>query len=379
MPHTVTASLDVASTVPLDVFRIRQKSALETRIFLDESGAVDISQSDQVRYSTFEKQANRMFAAMWRFQEINLTRDKLDFYDRLNDTERFILTSNLQRQMMLDSIQSMGMAEAFLPLCSDPMVARCFKYITFFEELHNASYEHILKNVYNDPTEVRSTIKDIKPIVDIGHSISRYYDALILETAKYRLGQTDIYSLKKKLWLCLHAINALEGIRFFESFSSTFAFGQSGRMMGNASVIRLIANDELFHVAFTTVLIRTLPRDDPDFAKIEKEMVGEVTSLFHEVVQEELDWLPYVFSKGSMTGKNEKIGADYIHHLALKRMKSVGLAYNGPVVKDNPMPWLKKWLSEAESQVANQETENTSYMLSVNNDLKAGSFKGLSL
>lgn len=203
----------------LQIFNPRSKSPLDVKLFLDESGTVDISRSDLVKYKIFEKQADAMMAARWEHTEVILTRDKIDFYDVLNENEQFIFTSNLKRQMMLDTVQSLGLAEALLPLASDPMIKRCINVITFFEELHNITYEHILKNVYNDPTEVNESIRDIELIVECGKSISKYYDDLLLETAKYRLNQTTLHSLKKKLWLALHSINALEGIRFFVSFA----------------------------------------------------------------------------------------------------------------------------------------------------------------
>lgn len=208
-----------ATAVPLQIFNPRFKSPLDTKIFLDESGTVDLSRSDIVKYRVFEAQAESMFGAMWKFHEINLMRDKIDFYDVLEPHEQFIFTSNLKRQMMLDTVQSLGLAEALLPLTSDPMVKRCINFITFFEELHNMTYEYILKNVYNDPSEVNENITNIQEIVDCGKTISKYYDELILETAKYRLGQTSLHNLKKKLWLAVQSINALEGIRFFVSFA----------------------------------------------------------------------------------------------------------------------------------------------------------------
>jgi ribonucleoside-diphosphate reductase beta chain len=205
---------------PLQIFKPRGgKSPLDMKIFLDESGTVDISRSDVVKYPIFEKQADHMFGAHWKWTEIKLARDKIDFYDVLTPNEQFIFTTNLKRQMMLDTQQSLGLAEALLPLCSNSQVKRCINYITFFEEMHNATYEYILKNVYINQTEINDGIYDIQPILDCGASISRYYDRLLIDTAKYRLGHISLHELKKSLWLCVHSINALEGIRFFVSFA----------------------------------------------------------------------------------------------------------------------------------------------------------------
>lgn len=362
------------SNPELHVFNPRYKSPLDVKLFLDESGTVDISRSDIVKYKIFEKQADAMMAARWEHTEVILTRDKIDFYDVMNENEQFIFTSNLKRQMMLDTIQSLGLAEALLPLASDPMIKRCINVITFFEELHNITYEHILKNVYNDPTEVNESIRDIELIVECGKSISKYYDDLLLETAKYRLKQTTLHALKKKLWLALHSINALEGIRFFVSFACSFSFGQTGRMVGNSSLIKLIANDELMHVAFTTALIRMLPSDDEEFAVIARECAEEALHIFMEVVTDEKRWGKYLFQNGTLIGLNEQMLCLEIDFVASKKCQAVNMVYPDSAPKHRPLPWMTKWLNEGDMQPAPQETEKTSYVKGIVNTLSDNSF-----
>jgi ribonucleoside-diphosphate reductase beta chain len=281
--------------------------------------------------------------------------------------------------MMLDTIQSLGLAEALLPLASDPMIKRCINIITYFEEVHNMTYEHILKNVYNDPTEVTESIKHMDLIVKAGESISRYYDDLLMETAKYRLNMTTLHQLKKKLWLALQSINALEGIRFFVSFACSFSFGQTGRMIGNSSLIKLIANDELLHVAFTTALLRTLPEDDEEFFVIRKECLEESMHIFMEVVSEEKTFNKFLFQEGSLIGLNQHMLDLEIDHLADKRMRAVHMQYPNPAPKTRPLPWMSKWLNEGEMQPAPQETEKTSYVKGIVNTLNENSFDDIEL
>ena len=49
------------------------------------------------------------------------------------------------------------------------------------------------------------------------------------------------YEHKKKIWLALNAVNALEGVRFFVSFACSWAFAELKKMEGNAKVIKFIA------------------------------------------------------------------------------------------------------------------------------------------
>jgi ribonucleoside-diphosphate reductase beta chain len=364
---------------PTSVFKVRHKSPADMKIFLDESGTVDISRSDIVKYPIFKKQAEAMFANFWKPHEVVLTKDNMEFNNDLDDNERFIFTSNLKRQIVMDSEQSMGLTQAFLPITSDAMVKRCLNYIEFFEELHASSYEHIVRNVYNDPGAVFDEMRDIEQIIKCGKDIAKYYDDLILEIAKYRLGQSSCHSVKRKTWLCLQSINALEGIRFFTSFCTSFAFGKTGRMVGNASIIKLIAGDELLHVAFTTALIRTLPEDDEEFKVIQEETKEESLHIFMATVDEEREWQKYVFHRGSLIGLNEEIMNQELDFLAAKRMRAINMTYPNPSPRTRPLPWMSQWLNEGDAQPAPQETEITSYVQNVQADVSETTFAGFEL
>lgn len=370
---------NIETPTPTSVFHVRNKSPKDTLLFLDDSGSVDISRSDIVKYPIFKSQAEVMFSNFWKPHEIVLTQDNIEFNNSLEFHERFIFTANLKRQIMLDSIQSMAMSQALLPICSDPMVKRCINFIEFFEELHAQAYEHIVLNVFNDPTSVFDEMREIEQLVSAGKDIARYYDDLIHEIAKYRLGKTTKRNVKVKLWLCLNSINALEGIRFFGSFSNTFAFGNTGRMMGNVSEMRLIANDELLHQAFTTALIRTLPKDDPEYVEIEQQCRDEVIQIFKDTEQQEKDFTSYKYQYGSLIGMNAAIECQYLSWITAKRMKAIHLPYFGEAPKTNPIPWMNKFLNEGDTQNAPQETELTGYIQNVQADVDSTTFSGFSL
>lgn len=365
--------------ISTSVFKVRHNDILSTKIFMDESGSVDISRSDVVKYPFFKKHAEVMFANFWKPHEISLSKDNIEFNQDLSEAEQFIFTSNLKRQTLLDSVQSMSLAQAFLPVASDPMIKRCLNYISFFEELHSLSYEYIVNNVYTDPTAVMDEMRDIQPIVDCGNSVGKYYDDVILEIAKYRNGASSEYDVKRKLWLGLQAANALEGVRFFASFCTSFAFGNAGRMVGNASILKLIASDELYHVTFTTTLIRTLVGDDPMFARIAEECKEESAKIFHDTVNEEREWIDYLFSKGSFISLNSVLLKQELDWLADRRMRAIGLQYERTAPRTRPLPWMGRWLNEGNFQPAPQETEITSYVQNVQADINESSFEGISL
>jgi len=148
-------------------------------------------------------------------------------------------------------------------------------------------------------------------------------------------------------------------------------------MEGNAKIIKAIARDENVHLASTQQLIKILPKEDPEFAKIAEETRDECIRMFYDVVDQEKAWAKYLFKDGSMIGLNEHLLCEYVDHIAAKRMGAIGL--NGKP-GSNPLPWTQKWIAGSDVQVAPQETEITSYIVgSVKQDVTNETFKGFSL
>ena len=338
---------------------------------------VNIARYDKQRYNIFEKLTDKQLGFFWRPEEVDIGRDSKDFKN-LSDHEQHIFTSNLKRQILLDSVQGRGPVEAFLPICSLPELENWIVTWSFFETIHSRSYTHIIRNVYNDPSKVFDELLDIKEIVDCASSISKYYDDLIDYTTQ--VSSEDVlynrYHHKKLLWLCLNAVNALEGVRFYVSFACSWAFAELKKMEGNAKIIKFIARDENIHMASTQQMIKLLPKEDNDFAKIAKETEAEVLQMFEDVADQEKTWAQYLFKDGTMIGLNEKLLGEYVDFIKGRRLHAIGL---GPRVTNNPLPWTEKWISGGDVQVAPQETEITSYIVGgIKKDIDDDTFKDFS-
>ena len=363
----------------MSIFELNQKTKHDKRnCFLDEP--VAIARYERLKYPFFDKLTERQLGYFWRPQEIEITRDQRDF-KKLSDIEQHIFTSNLKRQILLDSVQGRAPALAFSPICSLPELEVWMQTWTFSETIHSKSYTHIIRNVYNDPSKVFDEITNIGEIIDCAKDISVYYDDLINTNACYTFDKklVDSYSHKKKIWLALNAVNVLEGIRFYVSFACSWAFAEQGKMVGNASIIKLIARDENLHLAGTQKLLDLLVKEDKDFEKISKECEAEVLEMFESAIEQEKQWAAYLFKEGSIIGLNEQMLSDYIDWIGAKRMSSIGLptfTKRGP----NPLPWTEKWIGGSDVQVAPQESSIESYIVgSVKQDVTTDTFKGMSL
>lgn len=374
----------------MSVFNIKPKSHINSLAFLDPAGGVTIQRYDTLKYKQFDKLTDRQLGFFWRPEEVDVMRDAKDFKD-LTPFEAHIFTSNLKRQILLDSVQGRAPSAAFSSIVSIPELETWVATWTFNETVHSRSYTHIIRNVYSDPSKIFDELTDIEPIVNCANDISKYYDSLIDAVTAYRfLGAgkhtvngkeiiVDLYDIKKKLWLCINSVNALEGLRFYVSFACSWAFAELKKMEGNAKIIKLICRDENLHLASTQTLIKLLPTDDPDFAKIQQETLAECEKIFLDAADQEKQWAEYLFKDGSMIGLNKQLLCEYIDWLTCKRMHTVGLKCH---IKtgSNPLPWTTKWIAGSEVQVAPQETEISSYVVGGTvQDVDNNTFKGFSL
>ena len=368
----------------------KEKNHTESLAFLDDGGSLGFQRFDVLKYRQFDKLTDKQLGFFWRPEEVDVLRDAKDFRD-LTDHEQHIFTSNLKRQIVLDSVQGRSPNLAFLPIVTLPELETWIETWAFSETIHSRSYTHIIRNVYSNPSLLFDEMLDIPEIVDCGQDISEHYDDLINASMYYQLlGEgkhtvngkkvtVDLYDLKKKLWLALNSVNVLEGIRFYVSFACSWAFAELKKMEGNAKIIKFIARDENLHLASTQQLMKILPEDDKDFARIAEETRESCTKLYIDAVDQEKQWAKYLFNNGSMIGLNEQLLSEYIEWIAHKRMTAVNLdsPYKGG---SNPLPWTQKWIAGGDVQVAPQETEISSYVIGgTKQDVTEDTFKGFSL
>ena len=352
------------------VFKIKKQAS--SNMFFDE--AVDIARYDVVKYPAIQKLQEKMVSFFWTPDEVDVTKDKIDF-SKLTESEQHIFTSNLKRQILLDSVQGRSPNMVLLPLSSLPEIEQLIETWAFFETIHSRSYTHLIRNVYSDPSIVFDDMLTIPEIVDCAEDISRHYDNLMNYDGPY-----GSYEHKKLLYLCLISIFILEGIRFYVSFACSWAFAELKKMEGNAKIIKLICRDENTHLAASMQIIKGLLNEDPDFVKIQEETTDEVIGMFKSAIDQEADWAEYLFKDGSMIGLNTDVLKGYIEWIGTKRMKTLGYQSPYSVGQSNPLPWTEKWIAGHNVQVAPQETEITSYVIGgVKQDVELDTLKGLSL
>ena len=354
-------------------FRQEQTDTLTEPMFMGNS--VNVARYDQQRHPIFENIIEKQLSFFWRPEEIDVSKDRAD-WQSLTDCEKHIFISNLKYQTLLDSVAARSVNVCLLPLVSLPELETWIETWAFAETIHSRSYTHIIRNLFANPGEVFDDIVLNENIIERAADISKYFDEIIMMSHIYniqgegnyeiegKLVEVNKLNIKRRLYMAICAINALEAIRFYVSFACSFAFAERELLEGNSKIIRLIARDEALHLTGTQHMLNLWAdgRDDPEMVDVAKEMHQEGKELFMDVVEQEKAWADYLFKDGSMIGMNAAILKQYVEYIANQRLTAIG--YEAPFdIKTNPLPWMDSYLRSDNVQVAPQEAEISSYLV----------------
>ena len=350
------------------IFNTKNVDAMSQPLFLGKD--LGVQRFDIIKYPVFANLDSKMMEFFWRPQEVELKKDRSDFKE-MSDNEKFIFTSNLKYQTMLDSVICRGVP-TLLEYVSNTELEACLMTWQFFEKIHSQSYSYIIQNVYADSSEVFDGIYTDKEIMKRASSAIEDYNNLM------GMADNKTVDLKKQIYMTIVSINILEAVRFYVSFICSFAFAENKKMVGNADIIKLIKRDEALHLSNTQEILRILHKEESEgFVKVAAQCQDAAVEMFDRAAQEEKDWASYLFKDGSIIGLNETVLHQYIDWLCMSRRKAIGLPYEK--VGKNPVAgWTDPWMQSESVQVAPQEHEITSYKIGASkNDLEDMDFGDL--
>tara|TARA_R100000008_G_scaffold84430_2_gene71798 strand:+ start:14041 stop:15111 length:1071 start_codon:yes stop_codon:yes gene_type:complete len=345
------------------IFNTKNIDPMSQPLFLGKD--LGVQRYDVVKYPVFKSLDSKQMMNFWRPEEIELKKDRGDFKE-MSDNEKFIFTSNLKYQTMLDSVICRGVP-TLLEYVTNTELEACLMTWQFFEKIHSQSYSYIIQNVYADSSEVFGGIYEDKEIMKRANSAILDYNNLM----NMSCDPTKISDLKKQIYMTVMSINILEAVRFYVSFICSFAFAENKKMVGNADIIKLIKRDEALHLTNTKEILKILQTEESEgFVKTAQRCEADAVEMFERAAEQEKEWASYLFKDGSIIGLNEVVLHQYVDWLCMSRRKMIGLPYEN--VGKNPIAgWTQAWMSSESVQVAPQEHEITSYKIGASkNDLE---------
>lgn len=321
-------------------------------------------------YPILEELAMTQRAQYWVETEIDLSKDILQ-WKSLDKNTQDVSILNLSWQSLGDTIAGRAPLLSIMPFVTNPEFEELLNFWQFFENIHSRAYQHIIRTVFPDPERVRDAVASNDQAIGRLNIVIREFESLHKLSAQYVLDMYDgdAFKTHKKevyqlaLGRALAAIYALESVQFFASFACTFALAERKVMSGVADELKLIAKDESLHTRFTHALL-TILGDDSSWSGVNDEIIEFFHEVMEETIQLEYKWADYLFSEGrSILGLNPTLLKEYVDYLRTGAVTALGLSNDryGSEVKQNPLPWVDKYLNPEMVQVAPQERNITNY------------------
>jgi len=360
-----------------------------TRLFLGEDSCNrNIQTYHDPKYPWILDFAEEMRAiGNWSKNEIDLSKEKKDF-ESLDEAGKHIYESGLKFAITLDSCAGRAPLQLFNNggISNNP---EWELYITNHQNnelLHSESYTEMVRALFNNVDEFVDNIIDDEHIQSRAASILSGFDeatsifdrmdanSIVLAhnpNADKPFPEITKRMVKEAVYKSAVILNMFEGIRFFCTFVTNWSFSEQPEklMAGSSNVFKLIARDEMVHLDVFQRVIKMLNTDESEgFTEIAKDLEDEVYEMYATGYKEEMEWIEYLFSKGSpLIGMNEAILKQYMDYIFAVRLTNIGLDPKrlGLEVGENPLPWVDNYLDSTNVKSAPQEIESVNYVAAI--------------
>ncbi len=326
----------------------------------------------------------------WSKNEIDLSGEKKDF-DGMDDASRHIYEAGLKFAITLDSCAGRAPLQLFNNggISNNP---EWELYITNHQNnelLHSESYTEMVRAIYNDVDQFIESIVSDDYVQKRASSILKVFDWSVEVFDKMDANATCVDNgldkpfpdlterdVKEAIYKSAIVLNMFEGIRFFCTFVTSWSFSEQPvkLMKGSSNIFKLIARDEMIHLDMFQKVIRMLREDESEgFVEIAESLEEEVYGLFKSAYKEEMEWVEYLFSKGStLIGMNEAILKSYMDYIFVVRMENIGMdpSVLGLSGGHNPLPWVDNYLDSTNVKAAPQEIESVAYVADIDNSVE---------
>ena len=244
-------------------------------------------------------------SAIWTVEEIDFSRDKNDWDNKLNSDERHFLSNILAFFAQSDYIVNINLEERFindiklLPDNFHPYTQITYDFQKAVENIHSETYETALTTYITDENELEKLSNGIKYIPTIQKKAMWAYKWINDENTDF------IYRLI--------AFAALEGIFFSGSFCAIFWLRDKNILNGLIQSNRFISRDEGMHCLFACELFDQV---STYYKEIGKEVNYDyILEIITEAVTLEKDFITNAFNC-RLLGINADLMKQYIEFVA---------------------------------------------------------------
>ena len=216
-----------------------------------------------IKYPKIWKAYKDSLACFWTAEEIDLSKDRSDWENKLNNDERYFLENILAFFAGSDGIVIENLGRRFLDEVQIPEARAFYGFQLAMENIHGETYSLMIDTYVKDKkrkTELLNSIENIP---------------CIKEKADWALKW--INDEESNFGLRLVAFSIVEGLFFSASFCSIYWLKNRGLMPGLTFSNELISRDEGQHTDFA-VLLHSMLANKPE-EKLIHEMFREAVNI----------------------------------------------------------------------------------------------------
>lgn len=255
----------------------------------------------------------------WLPTEVPLSEDLSDWENKLDESERDLLTQIFRFFTQGDVDIAAGYIDKYMPTFKPPEVRMMMSSFAAMEAVHVHAYS-LLIDTLGMPESEYTAFTQYKAMADKHDFYGNF-------------NPTDKESIAKTL-----AVYSAfgEGLQLFSSFIILLNFQRFNKMKNMCQIVTWSIRDETLHVESMLKLFRTFVDENPQI--VTDQFKKDIYDIARTMVELEDNFIDLAFAGGGVQGLTAGEVKQYIRYIADRRLVSLGLKPNWEV--SNPLDWL---------------------------------------
>nr|XP_045599668.1 ribonucleoside-diphosphate reductase subunit M2 B-like [Procambarus clarkii] len=261
------------------------------------------------------KMYKKALASFWTVEEVDLSKDIVDWEQKLNEEERHFISHVLAFFAASDGIVNENLVERFCQEVQIPEVRCFYGFQIAMENIHNEMYSLLINTYIKDLQEQNRLFNAIETMP----AVKKIADWAL----RWITNRTATYAER------IVAFAAVEGIFFSGSFDAIFWLKKRGLMPGLTFSNELISRDEGLHTDFACLIFKYV---------INKSDQKYVYSIIDNAVKIEQEFLTDALPM-KLIGMNCDLMGKYIEFVADRLLFELG--YKKLYNVENPFDFME--------------------------------------
>ena len=291
------------------------------------------------------KMYKRQMDSFWRCEEVDLSKDLIDWNEKINDDERYFLSMIIAFFAASDGIVLENLGLRFMTEIQLPEAKAFYGFQIMMENVHSEMYSLLIETyIQNDKVQKDKLFNAI------------HHFPCIMKKAEW--AQKWIHSTSCCFLTRLVAFACVEGLFFSSSFASIYWIKNRGHLPGLTFSNELISRDESMHTEFAILLFHKIKNTNNSGESSSFPSSSSIQEIIQEAVEIEKEFITEALPC-SLIGMNASRMNQYIEFVADRLALQFGLPKIFHTL--NPFPFME--LISLESKVNFFERTNSEYAL----------------